>query len=116
MSLEQAREKFNQIVGDFAPANDGLITDSGKLLMHTLFPDEFEFYMMGFELIDSETRLVTDRLVFPVNPDAIDMGLGKITNIKKTASGMTVLSNNSFVPVPINRVLPMRFLLFLASL
>ena len=94
MGLGGALNKINTIRGT---------TDVGKLLAHTLFPNEFEYYLISFELLDSGANYkVTDRLIFPVMPDRIDIGKVKATTIKKSFAGIVSYTNNSFEPINIS--------------
>ena len=95
MSLQGATEKLGSYFGG------GIAGDAAKILLHTLFPEDFEFYMMALEL-QNEFAVVTDRFIFPVMPDQMSINKKKLTNIRKTAQGISVLNNNSFVPIDIN--------------
>lgn len=110
MSVDLARQRFRELAqratGIGAQSEEGvpLVSDNGKLIAHSLFPDEFEFYMMGFELIDNTEgeRRVTDRFIFPVNPENIKINKRKIMTLGKSAGGISAFINNSFEPVKIN--------------
>jgi hypothetical protein len=94
MSLEAAREQFKSYAdGDAVPAE-------AISLLHALFPNDFEFYSIAFELIN-KLGVPTDRFILPVMPDSIEISKRKITNVRKTAQGVSVLTNNSFVPIDI---------------
>lgn len=69
----------------------------GKSLLHALYPNDFEVYMMALELTDSDGNMI-DYFAFPVMPESIQKTEPKRTNIKKTSSGVTVLSSSSFTP------------------
>lgn len=73
------------------------INQLGKSLLHTLFPNDFEVYIMALELTTSTGETI-DYFSFPVMPESIQKTELKRTNIKKTASGVTVLSSASFTP------------------
>ena len=78
-------------------------TDVGKLTAHTLFPNEFEYYLISFELLDSgASHKVTDRFIFPVMPDRIEIGKMKTTTIKKSFGGVIAYTNNAFETIPIS--------------
>lgn len=94
MSIEAAREQFKSYSdGDAVPAEV-------LSLLHVLFPNDFEFYTIAFELLNSK-GVPTDRFILPVMPNNIEIMSRKITNVRKTAQGVSVLSNNSFVPIDI---------------
>ena len=87
MSLQQAKDRIRgQIL-------DGSITQ-GKILLNNLYPQEFEYYMMAFE-IEGENG-IEDRFIFPVMPSSISIKDTKTTNIRRTNAGTTILSDNSF--------------------
>ena len=98
MSIEIARRKFDELVSGAS----GLVTDAGRLFAHTLFPNDFEYYLFAFELIDGDSGKVTDRFVFPVNPSSESIDKNNIIGIQKSHTGITSYVNNSFVPKPIS--------------
>lgn len=86
-SLENARQRVREIALDTAVAG-------GKITLHNLYPEEFEYYMMAFEI--EGDRGIEDRFLFPVMPSRIQIQDQKVTNIRRTNAGTTVLSDNSF--------------------
>ena len=97
MSLEFARQKLKEIVTD---STTGLATQGGRLLLNSLFPNDFEYYIMAFEVVNGD-GIPTDRMVLPVLPQNISINKQKIKNIQKTGAGITVFQNNTFEPIPI---------------
>lgn len=85
MSVEGAFERFRSI---------------GRTNANVLFPNDFEMYFTAFELVNSNDQTV-DYFAFPLNPEQIQEIVTEITNIKKTNSGITTLSNSTFIPVQI---------------
>lgn len=79
----------------------GALTTIGKAALNVKFPDEFELYVLAFELTDSLGKTLK-YFIFPVNPSSIDESKPYIVNIKKTQGGVSVLSSNQFNPVDIN--------------
>ena len=73
----------------------------GKNLLNVKHPNEFELYVLGLELCD-ENFSTLKYFVFPVNPSQFEENKPKITNIKKTLAGITVLKTPTFVPTDIN--------------
>jgi hypothetical protein len=71
--------------------------DIGRKGMSSLYSNEFELYLVAFELVNSmgETE---DYLVFPIMPDQIQKTENNRTNIKKSSTGTTVLFSQSFTP------------------
>lgn len=73
-----------------------LLSSLGEQLLHNQFPNDFEVYMCAFELVaDGKT---IDYFTFPIMPNAIREIEGSYTNIKKTFGGITIISNDSFIP------------------
>lgn len=77
-----------------------LISSIGRGAVHTLYPDDFEYYLVTLELVDSDNNIV-DCLVFPVNPDSISETETNNVSITKTAAGIAVHSDATFQPVSI---------------
>lgn len=69
----------------------------GRPALGALFPTEFEVYIMTLELIDSGGE-IADYFSFPVLPDDITVTSAELTNVKKSAGGVTSLSTSSFIP------------------
>lgn len=75
-----------------------LVGDIGRAGVHALFPNDFEYYLISLELVDSRNNTI-DMLTFPIMPDSISRSEQEISSIKKSAGGMTVLGTNTFHPV-----------------
>lgn len=73
----------------------------GVQALSGLYPNDFELYMVALELTDSEDNVI-DYLAFPVMPDSIQKTEPTRTNVKKSLSGVTALTNPSFTPQEIN--------------
>ena len=71
--------------------------DIGIEAVSQLYPNDFEVYMVALELVDSEDNTI-DYLTFPIMPESISKVEPTRTNIKKSMSGVTVLTNPSFTP------------------
>lgn len=78
-----------------------LLEEVGRASLHSLFPNDFEVYICSLELVDS-TGIVVDFFVFPIMPTGFNQTESSLTNIKKTAGGITTLNTDTFVPVDIN--------------
>lgn len=89
MSVEQAA--LNQAT---------LLSTIGKAALNARYPNEFELYVCALELVD-QTGKTMQYFIFPVNPSSMDESQPKLTNIKKTLAGVTVLSSPTFVPIDI---------------
>ena len=86
MALKSINKKFTDLAGSI-----------GRGALSVLFPKDFEAYIMGLELTDSNDNTI-DYFAFPILPESITKTEPKRSNIKKTSTGITVLSSNSFVP------------------
>lgn len=82
---------------DYANQAISLATQLGLQTLSSIFPYDFEWYMVALELTDSEDNTI-DYLAFPIQPDSIMKSEPTRTNIKKSMSGVTVLSSDAFVP------------------
>lgn len=69
----------------------------GKSALNVKFPDEFELYVMALELVDSTGKTLR-YFIFPVMPSSFEQSDTQIHNIKKTLSGVSVLSTPGFIP------------------
>jgi len=78
-----------------------LLEQMGKAALNVRYPNEFEMYICAFELMDQKGNTLK-YFIFPVMPSQIDEAEPTLTNIKKTLSGVSVLSSPTFVPVDIN--------------
>jgi len=75
---------------------NSLVKDLGKSALSSFYPNDIEYYLCAFELMNStETEAY---FVFPIQPSAIQKSEPTRTNVKKSLSGITVLRNSSFVP------------------
>ena len=73
-----------------------LIRTIGRSAMNALYPNDFEVYMMALELAHSIGNTI-DYLSFPIMPEQIQKNEPKRTNIKNSASGITVLSSSKYI-------------------
>lgn len=80
---------------------NGLLSRLGQTGLNALFPNDFELYMVAFELVDSND-LTLELFSLPIMPSNISITEPEITNIKKTNKGVVSLKSDSFVPKDIN--------------
>lgn len=64
-----------------------IVKDVGRMGLNLLYPNDFEYYLIIMELVDSEGRTV-EYLSFPVNPESISYDDELLTNVKKTLGGV----------------------------
>lgn len=79
---------------------DKILKTGGKNLLNIRYPDEFEVYMCALELVDKDFKTI-EYFIFPILPNSLTESQNEITSVKKTAGGITVLSNPQFIPVDI---------------
>jgi hypothetical protein len=79
-----------------------MLKDLGKSALSASYPNDIEYYLCAFELVNSTDNPEESYFVFPVQPSAIQKSEPTRTNVKKSMSGITVLRNSSFVPQEIN--------------
>lgn len=75
---------------------EALLSSLGRAGLHTLFPNDIEYYFVALELVDSKGFTI-DFFAFPVIPN-ISQNNPQISNVKKTAGGVVSLSSSTFVP------------------
>lgn len=87
----------------------GLLTQVGKSALNIMYPNEFELYLIALELVwfngNKDNALGSTTLsyfIFPVMPSSFDETKNKLTNIKKTLGGVSVLSSSGFNPTDIS--------------
>jgi len=78
-----------------------LIATLGQSGLNSLFPDDFEVYIIAFELVDSVDNTL-EFFSFPIMPTNITITEPEITNIKKVNRGVTSLKTDSFIPKDIS--------------
>lgn len=83
-------EKIKPIVGD-------TLNEAARATLHSLFPKEFEMYMVTLELTDIQGRTL-DLFTFPINPKAISKIEPYTKSISRTYNNVIVTKNGSFTP------------------
>jgi hypothetical protein len=73
----------------------------GSAGLHTLFPNEFEYYTISLELLDSDKNTV-EFFVFPITPQSLSISKSHTKTIKKTQNGISTHKSPTFTPLPIN--------------
>ncbi len=82
---------------------DDMLTNFGTTALNAMFPNDFEAYLITFELVDSDDNTL-EFFSFPLMPSNISITEPEITNIKKVNRGITSLKTDSFIPKDINLV------------
>ena len=88
-------------VNDVADKRNKLIASAGRATLHAQFPNDFEYYAMNLELVDSNDTLISS-LTFPVMPNNITESHVSNSTQTKTSNGVVSLYDPSFVPFDIN--------------
>lgn len=73
----------------------------GKSAVHTIIPDEYEYYLCSLELYDSVHTKV-GYISFVIMPDQISESHSPIQNIVKTHGGIVTVINPTFAPIDIS--------------
>jgi hypothetical protein len=89
---------------DIGAVSKLVVRDTTESLLHYADSDNFELYVIALELRDDENVIdpVEELMVFPVNPDSIMRVQRTLANVKKSAGGVHVVDNETFVPFAIN--------------
>lgn len=73
----------------------------GRAGLHTLFPNDFEYYAVTLELTDSKGQTL-EHLTFPVSPDSISYDDQSLANTKKTLGGISSTDSDTIRPKKIS--------------
>ena len=73
----------------------------GKSALNAAFPDDYEYYLCSFELLDSDSKQV-GFVSFVVMPDQLIESNQPIQTMVKTHNGIVTIYNPSFAPVDIS--------------
>lgn len=77
-----------------------LVGSIGRAGLSTLYPNDFEYYFMALELVNSQDEVI-DYFAFPIIPD-IRKEEPKILSMTQTDGGLTIISSSTvFVSQPI---------------
>lgn len=98
--IESAEKTYNKFMGGAGSLSETIGVSAAKAALHMAFPNDFEYYMMAFELVDSMDRTI-DYFVFPVMPENFTQIESSITTIRKTMGGVAAVGNSTFVPINI---------------
>jgi hypothetical protein len=78
-----------------------ILIEGGRAYLHSLAPDDFEYYACAFQVVDSITD-IEYIFNFPVMPNAIQINKKPHVNIKKTMRGYVDTISTSFSGPTIN--------------
>lgn len=94
-------EVTDKILGLVGGTSASLGSSMTRSLLHSLYPSEFELYMVSLELTDSEDR-VEEYFTFPINPSMISKTEPTTKTIERTFGGVIVNKSGSFTPQDLN--------------
>lgn len=92
----------NPLVTEAIGTVTGIISQAGKALLSAQYPNDFEYYMVAFELVVPDSNTTLQYLTLPINPSSIQYSFKPLTNIKKTFGGITSLGSTTSIPVDIS--------------
>ncbi len=85
------------VAGDSIRAVVGSLDTVAKLALNTLYPAEFEVYMVTLELVDYTDESL-EYFTFPINPESINKSQPYLKQIERTYGAVVVNKSGSFVP------------------
>lgn len=79
----------------------GQIQFIGKAGLNAVFPNEFELYLVAFELVDNSSGgpQTEEYFIFPVMPNSIRRPEIYLNTVRKTLGGVYSVSNPTFNPI-----------------
>jgi len=89
------------VIADVAGAAGSALLSTGRVLLHTKYPDEIEYYAITLELTDSYNRTI-ETLTFPILPQSISFNAPNVANIKRSMGGIVVLDTPTYTPSDLN--------------
>lgn len=75
-----------------------------KEALNSLYPNDFEFYMIALELVSIDTGKTLKYFIFPVMPNSMSSSRTFNNQVTETFTGVTLFTNNSFKPFDISLV------------
>jgi hypothetical protein len=76
---------------------ENLTNRVGRSVLHSIYPKDFEYYMMALELVDGSGNTI-DYFAFPVMPSSIVKTENKRITIKKAYKSTLILTSPAFTP------------------
>jgi hypothetical protein len=92
--------KVSDYVGSFLSNVGGVVSPAGRAILNQVAPNDFEYYLCSIEVVDAnDLNNVLEFFTFPITPNNMSVIKSKSKTVTKTADGISVLENNSFVPI-----------------
>ena len=88
---------FGNTLNSFTENAKSALVTMGRAALHSLSPDNFEYYLCSLELLDSSGD-TKGFISFSVMPNNISETKNQIATISKTNSGIVSVFNSTFVP------------------
>lgn len=87
----------SNLAGDSIKEVVGQLDSAAKLTLSTLYPKEFEVYMLSLELVDYNDNSLY-YFTFPINPESISKSQPQIKQIDATHGAVVVNKSGRWVP------------------
>ena len=87
----------NELLSRVIPLVEGMDTDMAKSILHSIYPKEFEVYMVSLELTDFSGKTL-DLFTFPINPTSIYKSEPYTKSINRGHGGVVVNRSGFFTP------------------
>ena len=94
-------ENGTSMVNSLIESVSSAVMTVGRAGLHVLGPDNFEYYMCAFKLVDSAGK-TTAMLTFPVMPNNIIETQPALASVMKTNTGVVTQFNHTFNPIDIS--------------
>lgn len=76
---------------------DDLTIDLGRAGLHYAFPNDFEYYAISFEIVNTLGESVA-YFGFPIMPNSLNISISNAIDISQTSAGVESIINPSFIP------------------
>ena len=86
-----------ELLADGRRLSTQVLDSSAKLTLNTLFPREFDFYMVTLELVDYQDNTL-EYFTFPINPQSMTKTQPYLKQIDRSYGAVVVNKTGMFVP------------------
>jgi hypothetical protein len=91
---------MSTLVGQLLNKTFDLSTKFGANYLNRKFPNEFEYYFISLELVDSNKDSIS-YFAFPITPQGMTKNIKTLSSVTKTQNGINVEKTSTFEPVEI---------------
>ncbi len=95
-----AAGRASELLGNSLTRN-GSLADAGRAAMNALYPRDFAYYLIAFEVVDSQGDTFV-YMSFPVMPSNVVENAQRVVSVKKTMGGVVSTDTDTFIPVDIS--------------